>query len=104
MSKENTIIAKAFWLARNNSLLDRAPDRTLANFQQRLACPVLRSLVLVPSLKIFRMTGFHAALQQQNFGSCSMVNAASARRTKSTGPLWADLSVVRFFGTNGSLS
>jgi len=43
------------------------------------------------------MTGFHAALRQQNFSGCSISNAASARSTKSMGPVWAQtgLAVVR---------
>jgi hypothetical protein len=52
----------------------------------------VRTLILgiIPSLQIVRMTGFHAALRQQNISSCSIINAASARSTKSKGPVWAD--------------
>ena len=38
------------------------------------------------------MTGFHSALRQRNFSSCSIIHAASARSGKSALRLWAQPS------------
>jgi hypothetical protein len=43
---------------------------------------------MIPSLQIVPMTAFHAALRQQSFSSCSIINAVSARSEKIKFTVW----------------